>query len=70
MYEFHKKNSDLHFCLTICPPEDIDDDAIFDNEVIEKANFEVIVQDQKLINNFKKKHTLCLNELKLNEAKT
>ena len=43
MYEYHKKNSELQFCLTICPPEEIDDDALFDNDTIENANFEVIV---------------------------
>ena len=43
LFEYHKKNSDLHFTLSVCLPEDIDDDAIFDNDIIEKDNFEVIV---------------------------
>ena len=43
LYLYHKKSSEFSFYLTICPPSEIDDDAIFDEKAIEENYGEMIV---------------------------
>ena len=42
LYLYHKKSSEFQFFLTICPPDIIDDDAIFNERALSENYGELV----------------------------
>ena len=49
LYLYHQKSADLTFHLTICPGNEIDDDAIFDEKALNENHGEIVVQNEEII---------------------